>query len=354
MRLFQCQACRNIVYFENNACEKCQHRLAFLPENEALSALEPSGDAWLPLLQNQRGTPRRFCANAVHDACNWLTPPGTDDLYCIACRHNALIPDISIAANLRGWQRIEFAKHRLIYSLLRWKLPLQNRILDPAHGLVFNFPAEPPAGNGPRVVTGHDNGVITVALIEADNVEREKRRGQMHEPYRTLLGHFRHEVGHYYWDLLVRDSGKLEVSRSVFGDDSQDYQVALNRHYSQGAPLDWQDHFVSTYATTHPWEDFAETWAHYLHIVDTLEMASSFGMQVRPNLDANGGHTVRIDFDPYTSKESQQIIDAWLPFVFAMNSVSRAMGQGDLYPFVLAPAVLKKLDFMHKLIHRQL
>jgi hypothetical protein len=203
-------------------------------------------------------------------------------------------------------------------------------------------------------MTGHENGVITVALIEADDVEREKRRSQMHEPYRTLLGHFRHEVGHHYWDLLVRDGGKLDACRSMFGDDSQDYQAALEKHYREGTPPDWQENFVSAYATTHPWEDFAETWAHYLHIVDTLEMASSFGMEVKPKLDADGAHAARIDFDPYISKNIQGIIAAWLPFVFAMNSVSRTMGQGDLYPFVLAPAVVQKLDFMHKLIHGQL
>jgi hypothetical protein len=215
MRLFRCQACRNIVYFENNTCEKCQHRLAFLPEIEALSALEPSDDAWLPLVQKQGCRPRHFCANAGYEACNWLTPPDTNDLYCVACRHNGLIPDVSTPASLSAWQRMEFAKHRLIYSLLCWKLPLQNRIFDPEHGLVFNFPAEPPAGEGPKVLTGHENGVITVALIETDDLQREKRRSQMHEPYRTLLGPLRHEVGHYYWDLLVRDGGKSLDGRNT-------------------------------------------------------------------------------------------------------------------------------------------
>jgi hypothetical protein len=350
MRLFQCQACRNIVYFENNSCERCDHRLGFLPETQELSALEPSGEAWA--LVGQSGTPRRFCANASHEACNWLTPPDSDALYCLACQHNHIIPNLSNNANLMAWQRVESAKHRLIYSLLRWKLPLANRGSDPEHGLEFNFPADPPAG--PKIMTGHDNGVITVAITEADDVEREKRRSQMHEPYRTLLGHFRHEVGHHYWDLLVRDGGKLDACRALFGDDSQDYQAALDRHYAEGPPANWQEHFVSAYATTHPWEDFAETWAHYLHIVDTLEMASSFGMKVKPKLDDSGAQTAEIDFDPYTSNDLQQIIGAWLPFVFATNSVNRAMGQGDLYPFIIAPAVVQKLDFVHKLVHRQL
>jgi hypothetical protein len=351
MRLLQCQACRNIVYFENNVCERCHHRLGFVPEAEQIFALEPSGEAWT-LVQGQTGTPRRFCANAVHEACNWLTPPGSDALYCLACQHNHIIPDLSYRANLSAWQRMEFAKHRLMYSLLRWKLPLSNRGLDPQHGLEFNFPADLPAY--PKVMTGHENGVITVAIDEADDVERERRRAQMREPYRTLLGHFRHEVGHHYWDSLVRDGGKLEACRTLFGDDSQDYQAALKRHYAQGPLANWQERFVSAYATTHPWEDFAETWAHYLHIVDTLEMASSFGMEIKPALDDTGAQTAEINFDPYTSNDLQQIVGAWLPFVFAMNSVNRAMGEGDLYPFIIAPPVIQKLDFVHKLIHGQL
>ena len=204
------------------------------------------------------------------------------------------------------------------------------------------------------MTTGHDHGKITIALIEANDAEREKRRVAMGEPYRTLLGHFRHEVGHHYWDVLVRDGGKLELCRAVFGDERQDYGEALKRHYDQGAPPGWQEHFVSRYATTHPWEDFAETWAHHLHIVDTLEMVQASGMSVRPLVDRTGDHTAAVNFDPYQAGSIEQIIGAWLPFVFAMNNVSRAMGEHDLYPFVIAPAVVQKLGFMHDLVHGRL
>jgi hypothetical protein len=173
-------------------------------------------------------------------------------------------------------------------------------------------------------MTGHDNGVITVALTEADDIERERRRLQMNEPYRTLLGHFRHEVGHYFWDILVHDGGKLEACRAIFGNDRIDYAEALARHCSRGAPPDWQQHYVSAYATMHPWEDFAETWAHYLHI--------------HPKRDKEGGLSAQIDFDPYIVQSFDPISRAWLPFVFAMNSVNRAMGTRDLYPFVLSHA----------------
>jgi len=199
-------------------------------------------------------------------------------------------------------------------------------------------------------MTGHDNGLITIALSEADDIERERRRLQMGEPYRTLLGHFRHEVGHYFWDVLVRDGGKLDACRQVFGDDSVDYGAALQRHYTDGAPSDWQLQFVSAYATSHPWEDFAETWAHYLHIVDTLEMAGEFGIEVRPPADLTGGLTARVNFDPYRTDDFDAIVTAWLPFTFAMNNVSRAMGTRDLYPFILSPTVIDKLGFIHGLV----
>ena len=347
MKLFRCQSCDNIVYFENTTCGRCNHRLGYAPELSIIAAMRPAGGQdWVPMAGD--GAPRRFCANAEHDVCNWLTPAEAENGLCVACAHNGTIPDISKPLFLRQWRELEFAKHRLFYTILRCKLPLKTRAEDPAHGLVFEFLADPP--QAAKVMTGHDNGVITIALAEADAAEREKRRSAMDEPYRSLLGHFRHEVGHHYWDVLVRDGGKLKACRAVFGDDSQDYEAALKRHYEQHAPANWQENFVSAYATSHPWEDFAETWAHYLHIVDTLEMATAFGLSVRPAIDKEGGHTARIDFDPYAARAMQQIIDAWVPFVLAMNNVNRAMGRPDLYPFVLAPPVIEKLAFIHDLV----
>ncbi|MBR0704865.1 MULTISPECIES: zinc-binding metallopeptidase family protein [Bradyrhizobium] len=351
MKLFVCQSCGNVLYFENRACGRCGHRVAFLPEKETMSALEPDGEAqsgtWTTLADKGRG--RMLCRNSEYDACNWLTDTGDGNGYCRACRHNGMVPDLSDPAQLGGWRELEVAKHRLFYSLIRWKLPLQNRQDNPEHGLIFNFLADDP-NSGTRIMTGHDNGLITIALTEADDIERERRRLEMGEPYRTLLGHFRHEVGHYFWDVLVQGGGKLDECRAVFGDDTADYGQALQRHYAEGAPADWQQNYVSAYATTHPWEDFAETWAHYLHIVDTLEMASEFGMEVRPKVDRDGELTARIRFNPYEARDVQALIDAWLPFTFAMNSVNRAMGLRDLYPFILSPAVVGKLGFIHGLV----
>ena len=349
MKLFKCQHCGQLLYFENNTCERCGHRLGYLPEPNTLSALEPDGKAWRALASPEG--PYCFCVNAEHDACNWLVSAASPETYGKACRHNGTVPDLTRPENVLAWRKMELAKHRLFYTLLRLELPLETRRANPENGLEFDFLADPPAASGPKVMTGHNEGLITIALAEADDAEREKRRTAMGEPYRTLLGHFRHEVGHYYWDRLVRDQGRLDACRAVFGDDREDYGEALRRHYAQGAPADWQNNYVSTYATAHPWEDFAETWAHYLHILDTLEMAGAFGLRVRPKLDKSGDLEADVDFDPYRAGDIRQLIDAWLPLTFALNSLNRCMGQPDLYPFILSPAVITKLGFIHDLVH---
>ena len=349
MKLFRCQVCDNIIYFENRICGRCGHRLAYVPELEVMAALEPAGGSfWTPLAGDSG--PRLLCANADQDACNWLTVSERNDKLCLACRHNGTIPNISEPAHLMAWRDIELAKHRLFYSLLRWKLPLKTRAEDPSNGLGFEFLADPPQASGPKVMTGHENGVATIALAEADSAEIEERRTELAEPYRSLLGHFRHEVGHHYWDVLVRDGGKLDQCRAVFGDDLQGYEAALKRHYERGPLPDWPDRFVSAYATSHPWEDFAETWAHYLHIIDTLETASAFGLRISPALDKEGAHAAKLDLDPYVDGAIEQIMETGTPFVVAMNSINRAMGRPDLYPFVLAPAVADKLRFIHDLV----
>jgi hypothetical protein len=239
----------------------------------------------------------------------------------------------------------------LFYSLIRLRLPLKFQIGDPNGGLAFDFLADGVRPTGPKVLTGHDNGLITISLEEADDAERERRRTEMRVPYHSLLGHLRHEIGHYFWNVLVRDGGPLDDCRAVFGHDSQDYDTALQGHYQNGAPAEWQEHFVCAYATSHPREDQAETWAHYLHIVDKLEMASAFGVRVQPRVTHDETLSAEIDMDPYQGVDITEIIDAWLPLTFAMNSLNRAMGNHDLYPFVLSPTVIENLTFAHEVVH---
>lgn len=348
MKLFACQSCHQLLYFENTVCERCGRALGYLPKRGDLTALEPAQGSWRPLAKVEGLY--RYCANFAHGVCNWLVAAETREDYCLACRHNRTIPDLSLAENLASWQKLELAKHRLIYSLLKLRLPLISKVDDEAKGLAFDFMADTMTPDGPKVLTGHDNGLITINLAEADDAERERRRSELGEPYRTLLGHFRHEVGHYYWDRLVRDAGRLEEFRGLFGDEQQDYGAALQKHYANGPSPDWQNSFVSSYATAHPWEDFAETWAHYLHIVDTLETAKAFQIKVDPEATQGDELAAEVDFNAYTVDDFNKIMEAWLPLSFAVNSLNRSMGQPDLYPFVLSPKVIEKLNYMHRLL----
>jgi hypothetical protein len=352
MKLFECQNCGQLLHFENTRCESCGLRLGYLPARETLSALKESKQPglWRPMADPRNRY--RFCANAEHDACNWLIRADRPDLYCEACRHNRTIPDLSITDNLTRWRRIELAKHRLFYTLLKLHLPLVTKAEDP-DGLAFDFlsaDAPSPHGPGTPVMTGHASGLITLNLAEADDAEREKIRSQMGEPYRTLLGHFRHEIAHHYWDRLIANAPALDDFRRVFGDERADYGEALKRHYESGPPADWPENFVSSYASAHPWEDFAETWAHYFHMVDTLETARGYGLSVHPRVTKGDELAVTLDFDPHNT-DIDRIIDAWLPLTVAVNSINRSMGQPDLYPFVLSPGVIVKLTFIHDRIH---
>jgi hypothetical protein len=348
MRLFECQNCGQPLYFENTFCESCGLRLGYLPDQQIVSALREADGMWRSLAAPDPR--RRFCANVQYDVCNWLIRADHSEIFCGACRHNRTIPDLSVPENLLHWRRIEVAKHRLFYTLLKLHLPLTTRAED-ENGLAFDFLSPPRQGaaQAPGIVTGHASGIITLNVAEADDAERERQRKSLGEPYRTLLGHFRHEIAHYYWDHLVANSPALEGFRQLFGDERENYQDALQRHYAEGPPSDWTDRFVTSYASSHPWEDFAETWAHYFHMVDTLETASAFGLRLRPQVAKAAGLDAVIDFDPHTA-DMDRIIDTWLPLTFAVNSINRSMGQPDLYPFVLPPPVICKLAFVHERI----
>ena len=351
MKLFSCQGCGQLLYFENVRCENCGRALGYLTDLAEISAVEPQEDgSWLVLAAPHKAY--KFCRNYNAGMCNWMVSAEDEAGFCLACRHNRTVPDLSTPGNDALWRKIETAKHRLFYSLLRLNLPLESRADDPEHGLAFDFLADLPQPHAAGVMTGHDNGLITLALKEADDATREKVRTAMGEPYRTLLGHFRHEIGHYFWDRLVEnDAPILEGFRALFGDERRDYGEALRKYYEEGPPANWQNDFISMYATSHPWEDFAETWAHYLHIVDTLETAAAFGVKVKPRR-AKGELTATIDFDPYRA-DMDRLIDAWLPVEFATNSLNRSMGLLDLYPFLLSPKVIEKLGFVHALTHQR-
>ena len=352
MKLFDCHVCGQTLYFENTTCENCGRRLGYVAEEQALHAIERTGDdaslTWSIVGQPDRMM--RFCKNAQYEVCNWLIPVDQIGDFCLACRHNHLVPDLSRRGNQELWRLMEIAKHRLFYTLLELQLPLITRTEDPKEGLMFEFLQDPEIGK--KVITGHDSGTITISIAEADDAERERRRKSMHEPYRTLLGHFRHEIAHYYWDRLVRDTIAIEPFRQMFGDDRANYAQALKTHYQNGAPVDWRERFVSAYATSHAWEDFAETFAHYLHIVDTLETADAFGVKVRPrNIAQAEALSIDVNVEPLHEVSFAPLVRAWVPLTFALNSLNRSMGLGDLYPFIITPAIIDKLAFIHHLVH---
>jgi hypothetical protein len=350
MHLFNCSHCGQRLYFENVSCTRCGATLGFLPERHHLVSLDASGDGlWRP---HGEESSYRMCVNyAQHAVCNWMIPADDPHEFCPACRLNQTIPDLGVEGNIDLWRVLENDKRRLVYSLLRLGLPLAP-LSDGPGGLAFDFLADTdtPFSERGKVLTGHDEGLITINIKEADPAERERMRGQMDEPYRTLLGHFRHESGHFYWDKLIRDTPWLEECRELFGDDTLDYGEALERHYQQGAPADWRENFISSYATMHPWEDWAETWAHYLHIVDTLETAWQFGMNIRPKAGDDAQEPVCHDFDPYREADIETLVEHWLPLAFALDSLNRSMGHEPAYPFIISPSAIEKLGFVHRVV----
>jgi hypothetical protein len=349
MKAFHCDACGSLVFFENISCVKCGHDLGFLPEVRDLSALEPDGgEAFRALSAAARNRRYHLCLNGQqYQVCNWMVPVDSSDSLCLACQLNRVIPDLSRNGNLELWHKLELAKRRIIYRLLQLGLPLTGTSDQARPGLAFQFLADPP--NGTPVISGHARGLITVNLAEADDPERERRRIILHEPYRTLLGHLRHEIAHYYWDRLVADSRWLSDFRALFGDERQDYAASLQTHYHHGPPADWQARYVSAYATSHPWEDWAETWAHYFHILDLTETAGSFGMSLRPEHPSAETMTT----EPAREADLANfdcLLAHWFPLTYALNTLNRDMGSPDLYPFALSEPAIHKLRFMHEVV----
>lgn len=346
MKTFQCDNCQTLVFFENDQCMKCGSALGFLPDVLDMSALKPTQEGrWLKFTTSAAGARYRACANGEQNqVCNWMVPADDPNPFCRSCRLNEIIPDLSVAGNRERWHKLELAKRRCVYALLRLGLPINDMGAENLPALRFRFLGD--AVGHPRVMTGHKDGIITVNITEADDDERERRRLQMHEPYRTLVGHLRHELGHYYWDRLIANSPQLSRFRELFGDQSDDYPSALQKYHQDGPAENWARGFITAYASVHPWEDWAETWAHYLHMVDSLETAFDFGLSLR-----------RSDLDENPERESRnqqasfdEMLRTWVWLTCALNAVNRGMGLPDLYPFVIPEPAVEKLRFVHSLV----
>jgi hypothetical protein len=362
MKTFAC-ACGQPIFFENVSCMACGRELGFLPGVLRLSSLESAQNGLFRAHEAANGHQLyKKCQNyAKESVCNWMIPAGSpqwrgSEPFCASCRLNHTIPDLSRQQNHGLWQLMETAKRRLVYSLLNLNLPVANKADDPQQGLAFAFLEDQvkPDGSVSKVITGHDKGLITLNIAEADDAVRERIRMMMGEPHRTLLGHFRHEIGHYYWDRLIRGKKFAPRFRELFGNELASYGDALKRYYASGAPQNWQDNYISAYGTAHPWEDWAETWAHFMHIQDATEAARAFGLvdnsvrldpAVPPDANAPRGASAQS-----SRMTMQQIIAAWTELTIALNSINRCMGLKDTYPFVLSPAIIDKLGFVFEVI----
>jgi hypothetical protein len=351
MQNFHCQSCGQIAFFENVQCVRCGSLLGLLPQSLELAAFSTDGNSWRRVGANE---PRyRQCVNyASLRICNGMVMQDDPSPLCRSCRFTMLGPPLDNPLNHIYWYRLELAKRRLLHSLIRLGLPVIPRSDDPANGLAFRFAqytGRTGVANAQPIITGHDEGVISVNLNEADDVERERMRSALREPYRTLLGHMRHESGHYYWMRLIEHAALREQFCALFGSHQAPYAQALKTYYEHGAPSDWPDHYVSAYCAAHPWEDWAETWAHYLHIDDTIDTAQTCGLALiaqapgDPHLDLIAAGQWPSGFD--------ELMDRWFPITYALNSLNRSLGLPDAYPFALPDRVRNKLSFIHDVIH---
>lgn len=356
-RAYRCQCARQI-FFRNSQCLSCKTPLGYIASQVCLYPLQ-AGEAagtWTIYGRQGRDAPAyRRCANfSSAAACNWLVDAsrgGARPDLCEACRLNRTISSLASPESQLLWLRMEKAKRRLVSQLIGLGLSIESKVCDdPEKGLAYDFLQ---AGPGQlQIMTGHHAGIITMNLEEADDAHRERARKAFSEPYRTLLGHFRHEVGHYYWDRLVSGTPWHAKYRVLFGDERLDYGEALKANYEGHRPANWRQRFISAYASTHPWEDWAETWAHYLHIRDTVDTAVSFGIQAR---------MADVEAEPFTvadlwdsadpnAGDFLELLHSWIEITGVMNEMSSAMGQQDFYPFVLPRSVVAKLHFIHSVV----
>jgi hypothetical protein len=341
MRMFVCGGCGQLVYFDSSQCLGCGAALGFSVERGELLTFEADGSELRPLGAPERTTRMLRCANAALTACNWMVAAERGGL-CLSCSLTRTRPNDADPAGLRAFAETEVAKRRLVYQLLAFGLSVAPLSASP-DGLAFDLLWSP----GSDVVTGHDRGVVTVDVTETDDARRERLRVELSEPYRTMLGHLRHEVGHYYWSRLVSQQ-TVGAFRALFGNEWDDYDESLERHYAQGPPPGWQQRYVSAYATMHPYEDWAESFAHYLHIHDVLDTSAAAGLVLNGSDDAR--QLASRPADALAKGDFDSLMDAWIPLTLGLNAVTQAMGKRDLDPFVLAPMVMEKLRFVHERI----
>ena len=341
MNRFYCK-CGSEVFFDNRFCQNCGVALGFDSRTLEMVPIEPSGrEQYKSLDLSARSF--KLCANGSEfSSCNWLLPEDDENEFCFGCRFNRIIPnqkiiDVSPPANHQRWCRLEAAKKRLIYTLLELKIPISDGWTDAENGLLFDFMEDIESGSdadSKKITTGYANGIITINVLEADDVARVSARSALNERQRTILGHFRHESGHFLWDRLFTRLPLSSEFKNIFGDPAKDYQESLNQYYKCGPPSDWSNSFITAYASSHPLEDFAETWNHFLLIFDTVETAYAHGLtQMKPHI-----------------RNLMSSLDVWNDLVIALNQLTRSIGINDAYPFVINNLANQKLNYVARLV----
>jgi len=338
MKRYAC-SCGAELFFENDSCLGCGRDIGFDPVNLSLFPLDYLDDGLFRQRGFETGFVYKACEHEGRDSlgCNWLLRVEDFSNQCLSCRLTRTIPVQDNDQNLRRWRILEASKRRVIYNMLNHGLVFEGRDQNPQHGLAFDFLEDTrsnPEIGADIIYTGHKDGIITINAAEADPEFRVSVRESMNERYRTTLGHFRHEIGHYFFDRLVMDTEWIKFFIYTFGNPDDNYQMALDRYYKNGPRWDWEYYHISAYASMHPLEDWAETWAHYLHMCDTLETAVSFGAS---NVDLR-----KDDFDTIMSK--------WMELTVMMNALTRSVGKPDAYPFVIKKNVVEKLNFVHRVV----
>ncbi len=358
MRTFTC-TCGNTLYFDNNQCLNCGNILGFVSDALQLLPMQKDGTGYWRPINNPANAERHYrqCQHyATAHMCNWMVPVEEDEVFCQACRLNSVIPNLSKLENLVHWHSLERDKRRMIYGLILLGLPIRDQKQDPENGLNFRFledvvkfdPYSQEITAYKHIMTGHDSGTITINIGEADDSQREANRKMMNESYRTTLGHFRHEIGHYYWDQLIKHvPDKLAAFRRVFGNEQDDYQKSLQAYYKKGPDVNWPDRFISAYASAHAWEDWAETWSHYLHIIDTIESAQSGQVSIGT---AQFVQPAELFLNWLRTVDFEQLMIDWQKLSTILNELNRSLGIHDAYPFQLSSMVQDKLEFVHKLV----
>ena len=344
MQPFSCDVCGQIIFFDNSACLRCDSTLGYVRAERRLVAIT-SVDGGVERV-DAPGVVYRSCANRLTARCNWLVEPGDPLDLCESCRLTTVRPSDDEVDAISAFADAEAAKRRLLHQLHVMGVPVIGRHDDEERGVAFEFRSS----RDENVMTGHNGGVITLDLSESDDAHREFVRQQLGEAYRTVLGHLRHEIGHYFWPRMVVDAGRTDPFRSLFGDERISYQDALDQHYGDGERgSSWVDTHVSEYATMHPWEDWAETFAHYLHIRAGLHTAQSYGISIGDPARS----VARETYSPDDGVAVGHTVQEWLGLTLGLNAMSRSIGEGDLYPFVLSAEVIAKLDFVHRCVEAE-